>query len=79
MNDVTPSSFFTALTASGGGKLPPPIVETVAGLTAGTVSTLVLHPLDLIKVRLQGVYDFVFIHVQQQFREVVVFDLLRLD
>ncbi|KAI5301836.1 hypothetical protein KEM56_001307 [Ascosphaera pollenicola] len=53
MNDATSSSFLTALTASGGGHLPPSIVETVAGLTAGTVSTLVLHPLDLIKVRLQ--------------------------
>ncbi|OKL56754.1 hypothetical protein UA08_07888 [Talaromyces atroroseus] len=28
-------------------------VETVAGLTAGVVSTLTLHPLDLIKTRLQ--------------------------
>ncbi|EED12536.1 mitochondrial folate carrier protein Flx1, putative [Talaromyces stipitatus ATCC 10500] len=29
------------------------IIETVAGLTAGVVSTLTLHPLDLIKTRLQ--------------------------
>ncbi|KAH8689699.1 mitochondrial carrier domain-containing protein [Talaromyces proteolyticus] len=28
-------------------------VETVAGFTAGTVSTLCLHPLDLVKTRLQ--------------------------
>jgi solute carrier family 25 folate transporter 32 len=29
-------------------------VETVAGFTAGVVSTLTLHPLDMIKTRLQG-------------------------
>lgn len=34
--------------------LSPSIVETVAGFTAGIVSTLSLHPLDLIKTRLQG-------------------------
>jgi hypothetical protein len=32
----------------------PSVVETVAGFTAGIVSTLSLHPLDLIKTRLQG-------------------------
>lgn len=34
--------------------LSPSLVETVAGFTAGIVSTLSLHPLDLIKTRLQG-------------------------
>ena len=29
-------------------------VESVAGFTAGIISTLCLHPLDLIKTRLQG-------------------------
>lgn len=29
-------------------------VETIAGFTAGVVSTVCLHPLDLIKTRLQG-------------------------
>lgn len=29
-------------------------VETVAGFTAGVVSTLTLHPLDMVKTRLQG-------------------------
>ena len=31
------------------------VIETVAGLTAGIVTTLVAHPLDLLKTRLQGV------------------------
>lgn len=29
-------------------------VETAAGFTGGVVSTLVFHPLDVIKTRLQG-------------------------
>lgn len=36
------------------GALPQPLVETIAGLTAGAVTTIVVHPLDLIKTRLQG-------------------------
>ncbi|PUU73654.1 mitochondrial carrier domain-containing protein [Tuber borchii] len=35
--------------------IPSVLVETIAGLTAGFLSTLVAHPLDLIKVRLQAV------------------------
>ncbi|KZZ89997.1 Mitochondrial carrier domain protein [Moelleriella libera RCEF 2490] len=30
-----------------------PIVESIAGLSAGTVSTLVVHPLDIVKTRMQ--------------------------
>ncbi|OXV06024.1 hypothetical protein Egran_06208 [Elaphomyces granulatus] len=33
--------------------LSTPVVETIAGFTAGVISTLCLHPLDLIKTRLQ--------------------------
>ncbi|KAI5819995.1 mitochondrial carrier domain-containing protein [Pyronema omphalodes] len=32
---------------------PPSVVEPCAGLTAGLLSTLVVHPLDVIKIRLQ--------------------------
>ncbi|CZT46238.1 probable FAD carrier protein FLX1 [Rhynchosporium secalis] len=34
-------------------RLSPALVETIAGLSAGTVSTLAVHPLDVIKTRLQ--------------------------
>lgn len=34
-------------------RLPPYAVEAVSGLTAGLLSTLCVHPLDLIKTRLQ--------------------------
>ncbi len=32
----------------------PSSIESIAGFTAGTVSTLVVHPLDIIKTRLQS-------------------------
>lgn len=31
-------------------------VESVAGLSAGAVSTLVVHPLDLVKTRMQSTF-----------------------
>ncbi|KAL8791441.1 MAG: hypothetical protein Q9213_000057 [Squamulea squamosa] len=34
-------------------QLPQPLVETVAGFLAGVASTLVAHPLDVLKTRLQ--------------------------
>ncbi|KAK5326692.1 mitochondrial FAD carrier protein flx1 [Exophiala xenobiotica] len=33
--------------------LSPASIETIAGLTAGLVSTIIVHPLDIIKTRLQ--------------------------
>lgn len=39
---------------NGGDKPQASGVETVAGFTAGVVSTLIFHPLDVIKTRLQG-------------------------
>ncbi|KAI0201109.1 mitochondrial folate carrier protein [Astrocystis sublimbata] len=33
--------------------LSPAIVESIAGLTAGSVATLVVHPLDIVKTRMQ--------------------------
>lgn len=32
----------------------PALVETVAGLTAGSVATLTVHPLDIVKTRMQS-------------------------
>ncbi|KAK4646481.1 mitochondrial FAD carrier protein flx1 [Podospora bellae-mahoneyi] len=38
----------------GGGMLSSPaLVETVAGLSAGTMATLIVHPLDIVKTRMQ--------------------------
>lgn len=34
--------------------LSPSLVESTAGFTAGIVSTLVAHPFDVVKTRLQG-------------------------
>lgn len=34
------------------GRYSSALVETVAGLSAGTISTLAVHPLDVIKTRL---------------------------
>ncbi|RYO99279.1 hypothetical protein DL764_006849 [Monosporascus ibericus] len=34
-------------------RLSPVLVETIAGLSAGTVATLLVHPLDIVKTRMQ--------------------------
>lgn len=39
---------------NGNHGLSPSVVETIAGFAAGISSTLVVHPLDVIKTRLQG-------------------------
>ncbi|KAK3684839.1 mitochondrial carrier domain-containing protein [Podospora appendiculata] len=42
--------------AGGGittGGLSPSFVETVAGLSAGSMATLIVHPLDIVKTRMQ--------------------------
>lgn len=42
--------------ASTAPNRPRVVVESVAGFTAGFLNTLVVHPLDLIKTRLQGTH-----------------------
>lgn len=32
------------------------VVETVAGLSAGSMATLIVHPLDIVKTRMQSNY-----------------------
>lgn len=39
---------------SHAGGPSPALVESVAGLSAGTVATLVVHPLDIVKTRMQS-------------------------
>lgn len=42
------------MTSSQSHGISPATVETIAGLSAGLVSTIIVHPLDIIKTRLQG-------------------------
>ena len=40
--------------AAASPELSPSLIETVAGFTAGAVATLVVHPFDVLKTRLQS-------------------------
>ncbi|TAQ89825.1 hypothetical protein B7494_g1871 [Chlorociboria aeruginascens] len=51
-------------------RLSPALVETFAGLSAGTISTLAVHPLDVIKTRLQ-------IHRSKSTTPITGFKILR--
>ncbi|KAH9432477.1 hypothetical protein MCOR02_007172 [Pyricularia oryzae] len=42
-----------AANSAGRDGLSPAMVETVAGLSAGTAATLAVHPLDIVKTRMQ--------------------------
>lgn len=42
------------MTDSKHAGLSPALVETVAGLTAGSMATLAVHPLDIVKTRMQS-------------------------
>ena len=39
---------------TGQRKLCLVMVETVAGLSAGSMATLIVHPLDIVKTRMQS-------------------------
>ncbi|KAK3948290.1 mitochondrial carrier domain-containing protein [Pseudoneurospora amorphoporcata] len=41
------------MTKSSDAGLSPALVETVAGLSAGSMATLIVHPLDIVKTRMQ--------------------------
>ncbi|KAK4453801.1 mitochondrial carrier domain-containing protein [Podospora aff. communis PSN243] len=41
------------MTKSNDAGRSPALVETVAGLSAGTMATLIVHPLDIVKTRMQ--------------------------
>ncbi|KAM0245407.1 hypothetical protein ACHAQJ_010571 [Trichoderma viride] len=54
-NDVTGRNSDTNnyMRESEHAGLSPAIVESIAGLSAGTIATLVVHPLDIVKTRMQ--------------------------
>ena len=37
--------------------LSPALVETIAGLSAGSIATLLVHPLDIVKTRMQSTWS----------------------
>ena len=43
--------------ANSHAGVSPAVVESIAGLSAGTVATLVVHPLDIVKTRMQSRMD----------------------
>ena len=49
---ITPGVSMTEPKDAG---LSPALVETVAGLSAGSMATLIVHPLDIVKTRMQSV------------------------
>lgn len=50
-----PKNAAPAPTAGGmAAGLSPALVETVAGLSAGAMATLIVHPLDIVKTRMQS-------------------------
>ncbi|KAL2118354.1 hypothetical protein VTJ04DRAFT_8014 [Mycothermus thermophilus] len=42
----------SSMTQPNHAGLSPALVETVAGLSAGTIATLIVHPLDIVKTRM---------------------------
>jgi hypothetical protein len=63
-NDVTGRSSSETNNYMPGSEhagLSPAIVESIAGLSAGTVATLVVHPLDIVKTRMQSKDFTVFV------------------
>ncbi len=44
------------MTATKDAGLSPALVETVAGLSAGSMATLIVHPLDIVKTRMQRAF-----------------------
>lgn len=51
------------MTEASHAGLSPALVETAAGLSAGSVATLVVHPLDIVKTRMQSRAPWLLVYV----------------
>lgn len=62
MSSAKPTSVATAAAANGKFKLTQHVKyeHLVAGISGGVTSTLILHPLDLIKIRFAGELTMTF-------------------
>ena len=54
VNVIRPSRYLALMPSHNHAGVSPAVVESVAGLSAGAVSTLVVHPLDIVKTRMQS-------------------------
>lgn len=54
IKSVKPSNGAAAVASSANGKFNVRYEHLVAGISGGVTSTLILHPLDLIKIRFAG-------------------------
>jgi len=49
-----PSTAKASVDTNATTKLSPSLIESIAGFSGGTISTLAVHPFDIVKTRLQG-------------------------
>jgi solute carrier family 25 folate transporter 32 len=74
-NDVTGRNSDTNnyMPGSEHAGLSPAIVESIAGLSAGTIATLVVHPLDIVKTRMQSKIQMILFYLFSFFLLLVGF------
>ncbi len=51
----------TSASCTRNHKMVLDVAHLVAGVSGGVASTLVLHPLDLVKIRMQGLFKNILV------------------